>query len=111
MNPRMATEYEQKVRVALAWALEAGYIAEPLPEHQRREFAEWVMMLSRCYNPDDPGYASEGGRGIAVHDAWNPARGGSFANFYRDMGPMPADDESDSADGDEEESDPLTSER
>jgi hypothetical protein len=46
-------------------------------------------MLRRCNCPQQLGYENYGGRGIAVCDEWNPLKGGSFENFYRDMGEAP----------------------
>lgn len=50
----------------------------------------WNDMIGRCCRPSDTGYASYGGRGVRVCDRWNPAAGGSFANFLTDMGECPA---------------------
>ena len=49
----------------------------------------WKSMLSRCSNPNQTGCEYYGGRGIAVCDSWNPEKGGSFENFYKDMGERP----------------------
>jgi hypothetical protein len=46
-------------------------------------------MLQRCYWPKQVGYKYYGGRGVEVCDRWNPAKGGSFANFLADMGKAP----------------------
>lgn len=46
-------------------------------------------MLSRCNNPNQTGYEYYGGRGITVCDRWNLLKGGSFENFYEDMGERP----------------------
>jgi hypothetical protein len=47
----------------------------------------WHEMIQRCTNPDHPGYADEGGRGVKVCDRWLH----SFENFLADIGPCPAD--------------------
>jgi hypothetical protein len=47
-------------------------------------YTTWANMLSRCYNPDAPGYENYGGRGIRVDPAWH-----HFACFARDMGAKP----------------------
>lgn len=90
----MAKQYSRdetdSLMIAVEWARSEGHITGFPASHKAREFAQWVMMLSRCYNPVDLGYENEGGRGVKVCDEWNPARGGSFDNFYRDMGPMPS---------------------
>jgi hypothetical protein len=54
-------------------------------------YRTWHGMLSRCYCSTNNSYASYGGRGVRVCDRWNPAAGGSFANFLADMGERPAD--------------------
>lgn len=46
-------------------------------------------MLRRCNCPKQIGYENYGGRGIKVCARWNPKVGGSFENFYEDMGPAP----------------------
>jgi hypothetical protein len=50
-----------------------------------KEYRAWINMQSRCTNPNTPGYASYGGRGISVCDRWM----GSFENFLADVGPRP----------------------
>lgn len=49
-------------------------------------------MIRRCYVPHATAYKDYGGRGVTVCDRWNPKRGGSFENFYADMGPRPSKD-------------------
>lgn len=49
----------------------------------------WLSMRRRCYGESDSSYENYGGRGIQVCDRWNPDKGGSFENFYRDMGTIP----------------------
>ena len=46
-------------------------------------------MLTRCNNPNFAQYADYGGRGVTVCKRWDPAKGGSFANFLEDMGVRP----------------------
>lgn len=46
-------------------------------------------MLRRCNCPQQLGYENYGGRGITVRERWNPLLGGSFENFYEDMGEAP----------------------
>jgi hypothetical protein len=78
------------VRAAVYWADDQGI---PLPRFRAAAeedlFLEWLMMLSRCYNPADPDYPFEGARGIEVCDQWNPQRGGSFENFLFDNASFP----------------------
>lgn len=72
---------ETKWQAARTWAAKMGYQREFADPAKSHVYSEWLMMLSRCYNLDDPGYPLEGGRGIRVCDEWNPASGGSFENF------------------------------
>jgi hypothetical protein len=50
-----------------------------------KEHACWWNMLSRCYNPNNPGFKNYGGRGISVCTRWRH----SFKNFLSDMGFKP----------------------
>jgi hypothetical protein len=50
------------------------------------EYSIWQAMKDRCRNPNNPYYASYGGRGITVCDEW----ANSFEAWYRDVGPRPA---------------------
>ena len=49
------------------------------------EYATWIAMKQRCYNPDCPEYTNYGGRGIGVCAEWR----NSFLAFVRDMGQRP----------------------
>lgn len=57
-----------------------------------REYQAWRHMLNRCLDPSNKSYENYGGRGVTVCDRWNPNKGGSFQNFYADMGPRPSSD-------------------
>lgn len=46
-------------------------------------------MLRRCNCHQQLGYENYGGRGIKVCERWNPLLGGSFENFFEDMGEAP----------------------
>jgi hypothetical protein len=46
-------------------------------------------MLERCLNSKNISYKHYGARGITVCDRWNLKVGGSFNNFFADMGPRP----------------------
>ncbi|WP_391557213.1 hypothetical protein [Robertmurraya sp.] len=46
-------------------------------------------MLRRCNCPQQLGFENYGGRGIKVRERWNPLLGGSFENFFEDMGEAP----------------------
>lgn len=48
-------------------------------------YRSWGAMIQRCTNPNNPGYAAYGGKGIAVHPAWR-----SFVSFLEDMGERPS---------------------
>lgn len=52
-------------------------------------YISWQAMLQRCTNPNNTNYSKYGGSGVTVSDLWNPANGGSFENFFKDMGPRP----------------------
>ena len=60
------------------------------PEHHNMtgtpEYVSWVSARSRCHCPTSGNYRHYGGRGIYMCDAWR----GSFAAFFRDMGPRPS---------------------
>src|SRR5690606_34075946 len=47
-------------------------------------YKTWMMMRTRCNNPNYDGFAEYGGRGIRVCDRWE-----SFENFLADMGERP----------------------
>ena len=49
------------------------------------EYAIWIAMRQRCFNPNHAEYPNYGGRGISVCARWNR----SFRAFYDDMGPRP----------------------
>lgn len=46
-------------------------------------------MLRRCRPELSEDFPYHAGRGIQVCERWNPRLGGSFENFYEDMGPAP----------------------
>jgi hypothetical protein len=48
--------------------------------------------MERCCNPNTLAWPNYGGRGVTVCDRWNPRKGGSFENFYADMGDPPGPD-------------------
>lgn len=54
------------------------------------EAKAWGAMKQRCLNPNNPKYASYGGRGITVCDRWRE----SFESFYEDMGARPSPEHS-----------------
>lgn len=54
------------------------------------EYFAWNSLLRRCLNSNHKGYDNYGGRGIGVCDRWNPEKGGSFQNFFSDMGLKPS---------------------
>lgn len=50
------------------------------------DYAIWVKICRRCYNPNCKEYPHYGGRGITMCDRWRY----SFENFTADMGPRPS---------------------
>lgn len=50
------------------------------------EYAAWLEMKRRCYNPKYHAFNYYGGRGIKVCERWLE----SFANFLEDMGYRPS---------------------
>lgn len=53
---------------------------------KRPEYRHWINMISRCENPNTPGFEHYGGRGIRVCDQWRA----SFEVFFADVGPKPS---------------------
>ena len=49
------------------------------------EYAAWIGMKHRCYNPNAIRFESWGGRGISVCDEWLK----DFVAFYEHIGPRP----------------------
>jgi hypothetical protein len=47
-------------------------------------YMTWASMLTRCYNPEVPGYKWYGALGITVCESWH-----DFRNFLADMGERP----------------------
>ena len=72
-------------RAASLWGARMGYLRVYSESAKADVYREWLMMLSRCYNAEDPGYPFEGARGVRVCDRWNPAKGGSFEKFQNDL--------------------------
>lgn len=58
-----------------------GYLVRDHPS-----YSTWSNMKDRCNNPNSPGYANYGGRGITYAPEWE-----SFAGFAADMGVKPSD--------------------
>lgn len=51
----------------------------------------WASMIQRCKDINSTHYACYGGRGIIVCDRWDKSKGGSFKNFYQDVGDPPTE--------------------
>ena len=49
------------------------------------EYAAWIQIKQRCFNPNDKSYSNYGGRGIKICNRWK----NSFENFFTDMGMKP----------------------
>ncbi len=62
------------------------------PKHvvkrDKRTYASWLAMISRCTCTGNADYARYGGRGIKVCDRWTGKDG--YAHFLADMGKRPA---------------------
>lgn len=58
---------------------------------ETRIYHIWEGMIERCNNPNASNYKYYGGRipPITVCDRWDIAKGGSFENFYKDVGDPP----------------------
>lgn len=54
-----------------------------------REWRSWEFMHQRCNNPNFTGYSNYGGSGISICERWDRTKGGTFMNFYEDMGERP----------------------
>lgn len=54
-----------------------------------KEYKAWGAMHTRCTNPNIDFWNNYGGRGIKVCDRWTLEAGGSFENFFEDLGPAP----------------------
>lgn len=53
--------------------------------NKNREYAAWINMKARCFNPNNDDYSNYGGRGITVCLRWKT----NFKNFFKDMGKKP----------------------
>jgi hypothetical protein len=54
--------------------------------YREPEYAAWVGMKNRCYNPRNSKYRHWGGRGIVVYDKWVQ----DYPAFLADMGRKPS---------------------
>jgi hypothetical protein len=54
------------------------------PGSESPTYRSWKSMIQRCTNPNAPGHANYGGRGITVCERWR-----KFENFLADMGERP----------------------
>lgn len=54
-----------------------------------RTYRIWADMNKRCLNQNCKEYKNYGGRDITVCERWDPQKGGSFENFFKDMGEKP----------------------
>jgi hypothetical protein len=54
-----------------------------------RTYRSWSNMCDRCTNPRNRFWKDYGGAGITVCDRWSIAKGGSYENFFSDMGERP----------------------
>lgn len=54
-----------------------------------KAYSIWQNMIQRCQNPNFKIYKYYGGEGITVCNQWDINKGGSFENFYADVGEIP----------------------
>jgi len=54
-----------------------------------RTYQIWEGMVRRCSVGREEEFPYHAGKGIRVCKEWNPKLGGSFENFYKDMGEAP----------------------
>lgn len=52
-------------------------------------YRSWRSMLDRCTNPKAAHWHQYGGRGVKVCAQWDPKQGGSWEQFFADMGHRP----------------------
>ena len=57
-----------------------GQASSRHPTLNKVAFKRWMAMVSRCYNQNDIGYKSYGGKGCTVSDSWL-----CFENYIRDI--------------------------
>ena len=57
-----------------------GQASSRHPTLNKVAFKRWTAMVSRCYNQNDIGYKSYGGKGYTVSDSWL-----CFENYIRDI--------------------------
>ena len=53
------------------------------------EYRVWLQIIHRCNTPTHVAYPYYGGRGVTVCARWDPSKGGSFENFFNDVGERP----------------------
>jgi len=69
--------------------LVAGHRNKTHGESTTHEYATWIGIHRRCYDPKERFYASYGGRGIKVCDRWHRFNHDGLCNFITDMGRRP----------------------
>jgi hypothetical protein len=52
-------------------------------------YMSWRAMSQRCLDPNAARYPKYGALCVSICDRWNPKAGGSFENFFEDMGERP----------------------
>ena len=62
-----------------------GCESQGLPTKFKKEYHAWWDAVQRCHNPDHPGYARYGSKGISVCPEWRA----SFERFLEDVGSAP----------------------
>ncbi len=71
-----------------------GNASSRYPDLNKVAFKRWLAMVSRCYNKNDIGYKSYGGKGCTVSDRWL-----CFENYIKDIVELDGFTENDYLDG------------
>lgn len=85
------TKIADKLKVKTSHPKSCGcYIPESFWKQTILERNSWASMIQRCHNEQSTSYPKYGAKGIFVCDRWNPTMGGSFINFFEDLGVRPS---------------------
>lgn len=81
-NPDKIAAYREKHKSSPEY--QAAYYQNVQKAKRTAEYRAWVLMRSRCNNPNNPCYSYYGGRSISVCPEWD-----SYDVFLQDMGKRP----------------------